>query len=188
MQVFLMHIGHPGHIDVKYTVARRRKVSEVLDRMPGDAAERNFFANDQTFRTAFPALEFHCWGVPVGAEPAFERTMIGDLVLIVPWIGIHDGGIHYIGVVNSKCEVRAPLASEILWPDTPFDRRYPWLFFFHAEAGRRSWYDFLDDVGYDERWNPRGWYRRIAPDRFMRWGGGSGYLEFLRSTAGFHPL
>jgi len=122
MQAFVMHIGHPGHIDVDYTVKRRRDVSELLERLQPDAPERSFFAEDAFFHKAFPDGQFHCWGVPPRAEPAFRRTCIGDLVLIVPWIGTHNGGIHYLGVVKAKCTARATHASQILWPNTPYQR------------------------------------------------------------------
>jgi hypothetical protein len=188
MQVFLMHIGHPGHVDVDYTVKKRRDVAELLHALPADALERPFFERDAAFRQAFPSGEFHCWGIPPRAQSAFERTSVGDLVLIVPWIGIHDGGVHQIGVVKAKCPVRASFASPILWPKTPHGRPYPWLIFFDTEAGRRPWHDFLEDLGYQENWNPRGWYRPIDERRFHKWGGSVAYLQFLRTECGFHPL
>ena len=188
MQAFLMHVGHPGHIDIPFTITRRRSINELRHALSDTAPERNFFDADRSFLSAFPGGEFNCWGIPPKAEPAFEETRIGDLVLFAPWIGVHDGGIHQIGIVKAKFPDAAYQASGILWPDTPFERRFPWLLFFDTEVGRRDWYDFLDDVGYSERWNPRGWYRRISGDRFGNWGGPTGYLKFLRSDCGFRPL
>jgi len=188
VQTFIMHVGHPGHIDVDYTVTRRRSTQELVDALPVEAPEREYFLSDATLHRAFPSSEFHCWGVPSRAEPAFRRTRIGDLVLIVPWIGIHGGGVHQLGIVKARCPHRALAASQILWPDTPYDRLYPWLFFFDTEAGYRPWFEFLEDLGYAPNWHPRGWYRRIADWRFDRWNGPEGYLQFLRSNCGFRRI
>jgi hypothetical protein len=188
MQVFLMHIGHPGHIDIDYTVTEKRAATELLENLPVDAPERTFFEGEGFFHQAFPTGQFNCWGVPPRAAPSFERTSVGDLVLIVPWIGVHDGGIRQLGIVKAKCPMEARFASPILWPNTPYDRLYPWLIFFDTEVGRRDWYDFLQDVGYDDSWNPRGWYRRIKSERFRRWGGPEHYLQFLRNECSFSPL
>lgn len=180
-----MHVGHPGHVDIRYTVTRKRRIDEMLSELPADAPERAYFVSDAELRSQFPSGEFNCWGVPPRAEPAFRKTEIGDLVLFAPWIGIHDGGIHHLGIVKAKCPDRALIASQVLWPDTPHDRLYPWLFFFDTETGNRPWFEFLSDLGYKDNWQPRGWYRRLADPRFRRWGGPQGYLDYLRTKAGF---
>jgi hypothetical protein len=183
-----MHVGHPGHIDIPFTVTKRRSTRELMEGLPLDSPERSFVQEDAAFRKAFPDGDFHCWGLPPKAEPAFERTRLGDLILFAPWIGIHDGGIHQLGLVKAKCPARAYAASRILWPKTPQELPYPWLVFFDTEVGRRPWHDFLDDLGFAENWNPIGWYRRLQERRFLRWGGIAGYLEFLRSQCGFRPI
>jgi hypothetical protein len=124
-------------------------------------------------------------GVPQRAQPSFAKTEVGDLVLFVPWIGIHDGGIRQVGIVRARCPVRCYDASRILWPDTPNDRLFPYLFFFNTEIGFRGWFSFLEDTGISERWHPRGWYREIGAKRFDRWGGPAGYLKFRREDCGF---
>ena len=111
---------------------------------------------------------FSLLGYPASSEPAFQQTSIGDLVLIAPWIGAHDGGIHQLGRVKAKCPVSASVASSILWPKTPHERQYPWLVFFDTEVGYREWFGFLEDLGYEAKWNPRGWYRRIVGQRFAK--------------------
>lgn len=184
-----MHVGHPGNIDLRYTVTRRRTFSEIIDALPPDAPELQFFEHDMLLRRAFPEGDFNCWGVPSKAEPSFEKTQIGDLVLFVPSIGIHrDAGVHQIGVVNAKCPIRAFHASRVLWPETPNERLFPWLFFFNTEVGVRGWFEFLEDVDIKPNWDPRGWYRPIGRGRFRRWGGPEGYLGFLRNECGFKPL
>ncbi len=185
MRIFLMHVGQPGNVDVDYTVTRRRSIQEVLQHLPSDAPERNYFQLDAELHAAFPDGTFNCWGVPQGAEPAFAKTEVGDLVLIVPGIDTDEGGIHQIAVVRAKCPVQCNEASRILWPHTPHDRPFPYLFFFNTQAGFRRWSKFLEDTGYAKNWNPRGWYRRIDSKRFAQRGGPVGYLEFLRENCGF---
>jgi hypothetical protein len=76
-----------------------------------------------------------------------------------------------------------------LWPNIEDPSKlYPFLFFFTTEVGFRSWYSFLDDVGYDGKFNPRGYFMRLDTSRFDRWGGGEGYLGFLRSKCEFKRL
>jgi len=133
-----MHVGHPGNVDITYMVTQRRTVQELMDHLPPDAPERSFFEDDPIFRAAFPTKDFNCWGVPSRAEPSFEKTDIGALVLIVPSIG-SEGGIAQIGIVKAKCPIRCYEASRILWPDTPDERLFPFIFFFDMEVGRRSW-------------------------------------------------
>jgi hypothetical protein len=187
MKAFIMHVGHPGNVDIGYTVTRRRSLSELQAQLPVDAPERPYFSDAGEVSQAFPTGAFNCWGVPSLAEPSFDKTSVGDLVLFAPSIGIR-GGIEQLGIVAAKCPARAHAASRVLWPDTPNDRLFPLLFFFDTEIGVRGWFDFLDDLGYAHNFNPRGWYRQIAADRFARWGDAEGYLDFLRARCDFRPL
>lgn len=180
-----MHVGNPGNVDIQYTVTRNRNVDQVADQLPDGTEEEQYFESDPVLHEAFPDGEFNCWGVPERAEPSFNRTDIGDLVLFIPTL---NEGIRQIGVVSAKCPFRCTDASRILWPDTPHDRLFPFIFFFDTKVGHRGWYDFLDDVGYESNWDPRGWYRPVASHRFSDWGGPEGYLEFLRDECDFSPL
>lgn len=179
-----MHIGSKGSIDIDYTITRDRSIEEIIEKLPKDAPELEFFKSDE-LRKAFPNGKFNCWGIPSKAEKRFEETQIGDLVLFIPHIGEHDGGIHQLGIVKAKCPVRSYEASKALWTDTPDDRLYPFIFFFDTEIGYREWFGFLEDVDIKSNWNPNGYYRRIASKRFQKHGGAEKYLELLRSEYGF---
>ena len=182
-----MHIGHPGNVDVNYTVTQRCSVPDLLAKLPPDAPEVDYFRSDPALHAAFPDGRFNCWGVPSGAAPRFFETEVGDVVLFVPSIGVW-GGIEQIGVVKAKCPIECYEASRILWPKTPRDRLFPHLFFFDTEVGLREWFGFLEDIGYSTGWNPRGYYRKILSSRFDKWGGPEGYVRSLRSEHGFHLL
>jgi hypothetical protein len=188
MQVFIMHVGHPGNVDIEYTVTRKRTIQELIEGLSEDSEEQRYFKNNVAFSKSFPCGKFNCWGVPINAEPSFRKTMVGDLILIIPWIGIHDGGVHHIGIVKHICHIRCYNSSRILWPNSPDDRRFPFIFFFDTETGFRPWFEFLDDLKYDANWNPQGWYRRVAANRFNHFGGPEGYLTFLREKIGFRPI
>lgn len=114
MQVFIMHVGYPGNIDIPYTVTRRRTFNEMLEKLPNDSPERKYFEKDVTLHAAFPEGSFNCWGIPVRAEPNFKKTRIGDLVLFIPQIGVHDGGIHQIGIIKAKAPDKFYHASKVL--------------------------------------------------------------------------
>lgn len=100
-------------MDLNWTVTRVRASDEVVSKLPANAPERGYFESDRQLRSAFPDGRFNCWGVPSRAEPSFSKTNEGDLVLFVPFIGIHGGGIHQLGVVTAKCPLRAYDASRI---------------------------------------------------------------------------
>jgi len=180
VNAFLMHVGGNNTIDLSYTVSRKRTIDELLTTLSKDSPERVFFDSEE-FQSAFPSGEFNCWGIPERAEPSFRKTEIGDIVLFFPEIGAN-GSMEYVGVVKSTCPFRCHQASRILWPATPNERLFPWLFFFDTETVYVAWDRFLDDVGYKPNWNPRGWYRRIGSDRFASWGGEVGYLANIRKA------
>jgi hypothetical protein len=184
MDVFLQHVGSPGNRDIEYTVTRPRRIDEIVNALTA-GLERDWFMGPD-LRSAFPSGSFNCWGVPPGAEARFKATKVGDLVLIFPQAGVN-GALEQFGVVKVLCPLDCWEASQVLWPQTPGARLFPHLFFFASEVGYREWPTFLIDVDYSPDWDPRGWYRRIAPERFRKWGGASGYLEFLRDGGGFKP-
>ncbi|BBD61958.1 hypothetical protein NIES2109_47950 [Nostoc sp. HK-01] len=181
-----MHVGQSNTIDLEYTVSRTRSIQEILDFLPDDAPEKSFFASKELY-SCFPNGMFNCWGVPIKAQPSFAKTKVGDLVVFAPEIG-NQGGIDYFGFVKSVCPVSCYAASRILWPETPNERLFPWLFFFDTESGHVPWPTFLEQVQYAHNWNPRGWYRRIDIHKFKVWGGGQGYAQHLRSNFGFATL
>ncbi len=187
MKAFIAHVGSPGNIDIGYTVTRLRHVDELLNGLPPGAPERRYFESDPVFKKAFPDGTFNCWGVPSRAKPSFDRTQVGDLVLMLPSIGVN-GGVEQLGVVEAVCRVECWEASRILWPDTPDARLFPYLFFFRTRVGFRTWADFLTDMGYSPDWNPRGYYRSIGKSRLMPHGGALGYLRFLQGQCGFRSL
>ena len=187
MKVFLMHIGHPGNKDVDFTIKRRRSSAEVLSKLLFSADERPFFESDSNFLSAFPDGTFNCWGVPVRATPAFQKN--GNWrCCALRTVDRNSRWRHILPRCREgDLSRRAGEASQILWPETPLDAVYPWLMFFDTEVGFRDWYDFLEHVGYQEGYNPRGWYKIIRPP-LTKWGGPVGYLGFLRDSRQFSRL
>jgi len=187
LQVFIMHVGSSNAIDLSFTVDKRRSIDELVSELPTNAPELSFFEST-ALRTTFPDGSFNCWGVPPKAQPSFEKTNVGDIVLFIPNIIGENGGVHFIGVIKATCSIRAYSASRILWPDTPNDRLFPWLFFFDTEIGFLKWDQFLKDIGYASNWNPQGWYRKIADSKFDEWGGANSYYNRLQTHYGFKPI
>jgi hypothetical protein len=189
MQAFLQHVGHQNLRHIEDTVTNSRTIEELLGHIPPSTPERVFFENSGELRNAFPNGSFNCWGLMSRAEARFQEMSVGDLVLIAPWIRTHGGGIRQLGLVKAKYPVQCYEASQALWPNIDdLNRLYPFLFFFDTEVGERSWFQFLEDLGYDPKFNPRGYFLRLETSRFDRWGGVEGYLEFLRSACGFRRL
>jgi len=189
MQAFLQHVGHQNRQHISDTVTTVRTIDELLRGLPLSAPERAFFDQSNELRAPFPNGCFNCWGLMGRAEARFNELKVGDLVLMVPHIGVHGGGVQQLGVVKVKCPDRCYEASRLLWPNIE-DRSklYPFLFFFDTEIGFCSWYKFLNDVGFNERFNPRGYFLRLDTARFDHWGGVEGYLAHLRTKYGFGLL
>lgn len=186
MNIFLQHVGSPGNKDLGFTVTKGREIAEIVNALTPDCQEAEWMRSD-VLRSAFPSGTLNCWGVPPGAKPRFQDTRVGDLILFFPQVGAN-GALEQIGIVRAICPVEAWDASRVLWPETPGDRLFPHLFFFDTEVGFRYWPQFLEDMDYHPDWDPRGFYRRIAPARLSRFGGATGYLSFLRDQCGFKPL
>jgi hypothetical protein len=87
MNVFIMHVGHPGNVDIDSTVTQHRTFDEVLSKLPPDAPKREYFDSNPELKAAFPDGRFNCLGVPDNAEPSFARTAIGNVVLMIPFWG-----------------------------------------------------------------------------------------------------
>lgn len=187
MRVFLQHVGKENLKQVEDTVLSQRTVEELIARIPASAPERSYFESNPDFKTAFPDGRFNCWACSEGAQDRFNETNVGDLVLIAPTLSGDDSGVRFIGVVKAKCPVAARDASRVLWPHAK-EEGYPYIFFFDTEVGHRSWTDFLGDVGYNEKYEPRGHYRGIAPKHFSAKGGAEAYLVLLRQEGQFRPL
>lgn len=79
MKVFVMHVGHPGNVDLEWTVTRCRRVDKLLEQLPSDAPERSVFEDRNGPKASFPNGNFNCWGVPERAAPGFRKTQIGEV-------------------------------------------------------------------------------------------------------------
>ena len=178
MNIFFHHVGAEGSSeDFPKTVFQRRDLSVVEENIPGDSPWKQ--AVVQTLEREFPTNTFNCWGVPAGGEIVVQRLQEGDTVLLVESARI-DGTIPALGVV--KVFVPQPFIdlSNALWGS----ERFPFVFFFDTEVLEYPWIRFLDDIGYKERFNPRGQFLSVGESRLERFGGASGFLSYVRSEFG----
>jgi|SRR5579862_740782 len=181
MNAFIMHIGSPGNVDVQYTITGRRNLREIYGKLAPSTLERKYFDPRGPLSKIFPDGDFNCWGVPSRAKPAFDKTEVGDVVLFVPSL---EEGVKQMGIVKEKCPFRCDTVSPILWPATPNQRLFPFIYFFNTEEVDRGWSAFLDDLMISPNWQPRGWYKKLRTARFTKWGGVEGYVEHLRNERG----
>jgi hypothetical protein len=183
---FIMHAAAKGSINLEYTVTQRRSIRELVRALPKGSSEREYFLDSTALQNAFPSGSFNVWGVPRGARPSFNRTELGDMVLFMGQI-TEDAAVQQLGIVKVKCPIECPMASRLLWPKADPEKTYPLLFFFDTEVGYRRWIDFTADIK-QPGYNPQGWYKQIPTDWFASFGGPTGYLRFLRQTAGFKQI
>ncbi len=182
---FLAHIGERNAVDLDYTLAQRRSISDVIRKLPC-GQERSYFES-AGLRDAFPDGKFNVWGVPIGARAPFERTKRGDVVFFAPSVSRDGGCLLYAGVVKLAPRIDFPKASRILWPESGFVV-YPHLFFLDAEAGVISWFDFMCDICYAPEWNPKGWYVRLDRPAYRGTRDPMAYLDYLRASHGFKKM
>lgn len=190
MKLHIGHIGAPGNLDVRFTISQQQSIDQTIGgliaRLPSAAPELDWFRS-LAARRVFPTGRFNCWGVPEGGRRWFRQLGVGDATLIMPTGGTH-GEIEFLGIVKAICPVDAWHTSKLLWPETPYRKSYPLLFFFDTEAGSRRFSDFLDDVGWSQNLDLHGLFRAVAAVRLARWDGAEGYVDFLRERCGFHRL
>lgn len=173
MRLFYHHVGEPGATrDFPKTVFSRIPLSVVDGSIPdGDA---NKAALLMQLKSAFPDGTFNCWGVPSGAGFVIRTMTPGDVVLLIESIRLA-GSIPALAQVLIFQPVPFPTLSEALWGD----ERYPYIFFFNTTKITLAWLDFLEHVGYKPRLNPRGQFLVVGDDRWEKYGGAEGYVDWL---------
>ncbi|WP_146180072.1 hypothetical protein [Opitutus sp. ER46] len=185
MRWFLAHVGAENSYDLDYTVRQRRTFEQIARSLPR-GWERDYFEHDSELHAKFPNGSCNVWGVPEGAEAPYEKTAVGDVVLFAPSASRSEGLIQYFGIVKAIPWRRFEKAPHVLWPES--GRTFPYLFFFDAEEGVMSWFDFTAHAQYAENWNPNGHYVCLSGASLPRKDGGIAYLDRLRREFRFKPV
>jgi len=183
VNTFLAHLGAGTSIDLDYTLRQSRLIRDVVRSLPRGSEERAYFESDR-MQKAFPDGTFNVWGVPAGAKEPFDRTNLGDVVLFSPSVSRDGGCVLFFGIVKLVPRMEFPKASRVLWRESG-PMVYPHLFFFDAEIGMITWYNFMRDIGYSPDWNPRGWYVRLDRPAYRGTHNVFSYLDHLRTNAHF---
>lgn len=185
MNSFLAHVGEGNSIDLEYTLGQRRSILDIARKLPR-GPERSFFESGE-LQQAFPDGTFNVWGVPLGARMPYERTVLGDVVFFAPSVSRDGGCVSYFGTVKTIPRLEFPRASRVLWPESGVEV-YPYLFFFDAEMGMISWFEFMCDICYAPEWNPKGWYIRLQRPAYRGSHDPLDYLDHLRTAHGFRRV
>jgi len=103
---------------------------------------------------------FQIWGIPAGAKYVIRDLNVGDYLLLLYTIG-EAGRFYYAGRVIGKPSKPLSALSKHLWDMAKF----PLIVFLKGNLTNYSWFQFCDDFGYKETWNPSGQTYRIKDDR-----------------------
>lgn len=181
MRVFFHHVGLPGATrDFPKTVFSDVPIAVVERAVPD--AEPLKVPLLQRLHAAFPAGSFNCWGVPAGATSVIRNLAVGDVVLLVESTTAG-------GRVSAFCQVAAFWPQELrplslaLWGED----KYPYIFFFRTEELALEWSELRSQLGYSERFDPRGNFYAVRPERLEGYGGSEAYVRDLRTRFAIVP-
>ena len=174
MKVYFNHVGQPGasqHFPM--TIDRRRDISEVKNTtFPNEQVKTELI---KELQTKFPDGKFNCWGAPAGAIRVIKSLASGDVVLLVESVNAQIGTVPVLCVVKTFIPQPFPELSHTLWGDDHF----PYVFFFDTQNLELSWIQFLEYLGYEQNFNPRGNYYSIKSTRLENFGGEEGFYQHL---------
>ena len=175
MKLYFHHVGQDGaRRDFPRTVFADVPMDVARDNIPSDHPLRNAILSE--LEEKFPKGTFNCWGVPAGAHTVIKNLSVGDVVLLVETV-------HLDGEVPALCEVKIFYPSELhtlskaLWKDP----KYPFIFFFDTERLNMSWTELLEQLGYSERFDPRGKFYSVNSLRPANFPSQAAYVEWLRN-------
>jgi len=185
VRLFFQHAGtKEGSRHFTQSLARRRTVEELQPYFEKDLGPDGGRRLLNALDSRFPA-GFNCWGIPVGGGMVFDRLDVGDIVLFIGKVQLvpyPDGNFEYAGRVKLKWPDPLHWTSQYIWDEA----RWPYMFFFDAVDISLPWPRFLDDVGYSETLNPRGWFQPVHPNRYRQLPGGSPEA-YLQHVVRHHP-
>lgn len=178
MNLYYHHVGTDGaRRDFPKTVFKSIPMSVAEEHLPRHAEGAELLIKLRQF---FPEGFFNAWGVPSGAKYVINNLSYGDAVLLVESLRFTEVGIPALAKVALFRPIQLHNLSHALWDDA----KYPYIFFFRTERVELPWRTFLEDVGYKEKWNPRGKFLRVKEENLTRWGGSHGYVAHVRRTYG----
>jgi hypothetical protein len=176
MRLFFHHVGLDGaRRDFPRTVFSDVQMSVAEDNIPENNPFRQAILSE--LKNQFPEGHFNCWGVPDGAHTVIQHLEIGDVVLLIETTQLD-------GSVPALCEVKVfyphelSLLSKALW----LEFGYPYIFFFRTERLSLSWTELREQLGYSERFDPRGKFYSVDPLKPLDFKGHADYVEYLRKN------
>ena len=173
MRSFFHHVGDVGaNRDFPRTIFKSKSITEIADAIPNDNPAKYHLISQLT--ASFPNGEANCWGVPRGAKRVINSLQTSDLVLFVKSLHI-PGEIPAMCIVNVFEKIELPKLSIALWGEDKF----PYIFFFKTEKINLTWMEFIEYLNYRHNYDPRGTFCFIAENKLKRWGGSSGFHDYL---------
>lgn len=173
MALYYHHVGVAGaNEDFPKTIYSRRPITLVDEAVPNAHPYKKQLL--QLLTTNFPLGDFNCWGVPSGAAFVIKNLSAGDYVLLVE-------SAAFPGFIPVLCNVKVyynkdfSSLSEALWGASKF----PFIFFFDTQQIDFTWHEFIDDMGYSGRYNPRGQFLRVRDVALNKYGDANGYVNYL---------
>ena len=159
--------------NVRKTVQKPVKIDEIENSIPEDVREYLIRELREDFGD-----EVSVWGFPEGAKNAISTMKKGDIVLLAEKASMKNGRIPILCEVETFYNRELPSLSLRLWGSN----RYPYVFFCTKEMLRYSWAQFIDDMEYHVKFNPRGKAMRISERVIDNFGNPDTYLDYILSN------
>lgn len=165
MTIYFQHVGEQGGTrDFPRTIGTREKglvnfswhdIEDYLDEL--DPHDIQYLQNTLTDSEEDG---FQIWGIPEGAKSVLSSLQIGDYLLLLYTVGA-GGSFHYLGRVIGIPAEPLPTLSKILWGEPKFSL----IVFLRGGLVDYTWYQFCDDFGYKQNWNPAGMTSRLSEEK-----------------------
>ena len=167
MTVFFQHVGEAGGArDFPKTIGTPRNGLRHFD-----------FAELESFLSHLPSSEveqlredtvarapdgFQIWGIPSGAKSVLRDFRSGDYLLLLEAVG-PGGTFAYVGRAIAKPSQECFELSFHLWGE----QRFPLIVFLKGNLTSYRWFNFCDNLGYKQHWNPAGNTYRVQHERLL---------------------
>jgi hypothetical protein len=173
MALYYHHVGQAGaNEDFPKTVYSKKPVTLVEEAISDEHPYKEQLLKQLTIN--FPSGDFNCWGVPVGAAFVIKNLSAGDNVLLVESVAL-PGFIPVLCSVKLYYNKDFSSLSKALWGASKF----PYIFFFDTQQIDFTWEEFIVEMGYSGRYNPRGQFLRVRDIALNKYGGANGYVKYI---------
>lgn len=183
MRLIINHVGRDNwRLHAPCSIDAPVPIPKVVEEARQDLSTRQLGALQMDLQSKFGERAY-CWGLPARARPLFDRMNPGDAAVFVSGISPSqgDGDVECLAWVEYLALGPLHHVSGSIWGSSHF----PWVFFFSERTLlTMPWRQLVQDLDYENQWNPRGLAWSVANGRLDRWGGVKAYVSEIQRRHG----